>query len=148
MNDITALTPEKLAEIRQRHTPIAAPKCQICGAEMTIGAMSASRIVYACSGATYDDAGCHYAPGRSIADDHYAQSRVTVVDVSDPDVLDLVEALEARDKQIAEMKTKDINVKRQAQALFDAIQNPADAYIPAYVRCLRNALAGVAVEGE
>ncbi|UYW75704.1 ead/Ea22-like family protein [Pseudocitrobacter faecalis] len=98
----TELTPEKLEEIRQRYTSIAAPKCHICGAEMSIGAMSASRIVYACSGATYDDAGCHYAPGRSIADDHYAQSRVTVVDVSDPDVLALVEALEARDKQIAE----------------------------------------------
>ena len=96
MNDITALTPEKLAEIRQRYSPVAAPKCHICGAEMTIGAASASRIVYACSGATYDDAGCHYAPGRSIADDHYAQSRVTVVDVSDPDVLALVEALEAK----------------------------------------------------
>ncbi|MGT6149625.1 ead/Ea22-like family protein [Escherichia coli] len=63
-------------------------------------------------------------------------------------VLALVEALEARDKQIAELRAKDINVKRQAQALFDAIQNPGDAYIPAYVRCLRNALAGVAVEGE
>ena len=96
MNDITALTPEQLAEIRQRYSPVAAPKCHICGAEMTIGAASASRIVYACSGATYDDAGCHYAPGRSIADDHYAQSRVTVVDVSDPDVLALVEALEAK----------------------------------------------------
>nr|WP_311271439.1 hypothetical protein [Escherichia coli] len=60
----------------------------------------------------------------------------------------LVEALEARDKQIAELRAKDINVKRQAQALFDAIQNPDDAYIPAYVRCLRNALAGVSVEGE
>lgn len=93
-NDITELTPEKLAEIRQRYSPVAAPKCHICGAEMTIGAISASRIVYACSGATYGDAGCHYAPGRSIADDHYAQSRVTVVDVSDPDVLALVEALE------------------------------------------------------
>lgn len=63
-------------------------------------------------------------------------------------VLALVEALEARDKQIAELRAKDINVKRQAQALFDAIQNPDDAYIPAYVRCLRNALAGVSVEGE
>ncbi|CAM8553462.1 hypothetical protein ESCOCP340M_22205 [Escherichia coli] len=67
---------------------------------------------------------------------------------SHQNVLALVEALEARDKQIAEMQTKDINVKRQAQALFDAIQNPDDAYIPAYVRCLRNALTGVAVEGE
>lgn len=96
MKDITSLTPEKLAEIRQRYTPIAAPKCHICGAEMTIGAMSACRIIYTCSGATYDDAGSHYAPGRSLADDHYAQSRVTVVDVSDPDVLALVEALESR----------------------------------------------------
>lgn len=61
---------------------------------------------------------------------------------------EMVEALEARDKQIAELRAKDINVKQQAQALFDAIQNPDDAYIPAYVRCLRNALTGVAVEGE
>ncbi|EOC9267597.1 ead/Ea22-like family protein, partial [Salmonella enterica] len=44
--------------------------------------------------ATYDDKGCHYAEGRSIADDHYEQSRVTVVDVSDPDVLALLDELE------------------------------------------------------
>lgn len=36
----------------------------------------------------------HYAEGRSIADDHYEQSRVTVVDVSDPDVLALLDELE------------------------------------------------------
>ncbi|EFV0028612.1 ead/Ea22-like family protein [Salmonella enterica] len=53
--------------------------------------MSASRITYGCTGATYDDKGCHYAEGRSIADDHYEQSRVTVVDVSDPDVLALLD---------------------------------------------------------
>lgn len=94
MNDITALTPEKLAEIRQRYSPVAAPKCHICGAEMEIGAMSAYRTVYACSGATRDDKGWHYAPGRSFADDHYSQSRVTVADARDPDVLALVEALE------------------------------------------------------
>lgn len=62
---------------------------------MTIGAASASRIVYGCTGATHDEAGCHYAPGRSIADDHYAQSRVTVADVSDPDVIALLDELEA-----------------------------------------------------
>ncbi|EFT9288134.1 ead/Ea22-like family protein, partial [Salmonella enterica] len=44
-----------------------------------------------CTGATYDDKGCHYAEGRSIADDHYEQSRVTVVDVSNPDVLALLD---------------------------------------------------------
>lgn len=92
--DITELTAEKLDEVRQRYRPTEVPKCHICGAEMTIQRMSASRITYGCTGATYDETGCHYAEGRSIADDHYAESRITVVDVSDPDVLTLVEALE------------------------------------------------------
>ncbi|EHI7576170.1 DUF550 domain-containing protein [Salmonella enterica] len=77
--------------LRERYSPKPVPKCRICGDEMTIQRMSASRITYGCTGATYDDKGCHYAEGRSIADDHYAQSRVTVVDVSDPDVLALLD---------------------------------------------------------
>ncbi|EGI3517237.1 ead/Ea22-like family protein, partial [Salmonella enterica] len=72
--------------LRERYSPKPVPECHICGEEMTIQQMSASRITYGCTGATYDDKGCHYAEGRSIADDHYEQSRVTVVDVSDPDV--------------------------------------------------------------
>ncbi|EMV0864025.1 ead/Ea22-like family protein [Salmonella enterica] len=82
-------------ELRERYSPKPAPECHICGAEMTIQRISASRITYGCTGATYDDKGCHYAEGRSIADDHYEQSRVTVVDVSDPDVLALLDELEA-----------------------------------------------------
>ncbi|EBO3219364.1 ead/Ea22-like family protein [Salmonella enterica subsp. enterica serovar Kentucky] len=80
--------------LRERYSPKPAPECRICGKEMTIQRMSASRITYGCTGATYDDKGCHYAEGRSIADDHYEQSRVTVVDVSDPDVLALLDELE------------------------------------------------------
>ncbi|EEE1295165.1 ead/Ea22-like family protein [Salmonella enterica subsp. enterica serovar Hvittingfoss] len=80
--------------LRERYSPKPAPECHICGAEMTIQRMSASRITYGCTGATYDAKGCHYAEGRSIADDHYEQSRVTVVDVSDPDVLALLDELE------------------------------------------------------
>ncbi|EAW2933307.1 ead/Ea22-like family protein [Salmonella enterica] len=80
--------------LRERYSPKPVPKCHICGEEMTIQRMSASRITYGCTGATYDDIGCHYAEGRSIADDHYEQSRVTVVDVSDPDVLALLDELE------------------------------------------------------
>ncbi|ECC8833704.1 protein Ead [Salmonella enterica subsp. salamae] len=80
--------------LRERYSPQPVPKCHICGKEMTIQRMSASRITYGCTGATYDDKGCHYAEGRSIADDHYEQSRVTVVDVSDPDVLALLDELE------------------------------------------------------
>ncbi|EJH2679533.1 ead/Ea22-like family protein [Salmonella enterica] len=81
-------------ELRERYSPKPVPECHICGEEMTIQRMSASRITYGCTGATYDDIGCHYAEGRSIADDHYEQSRVTVVDVSDPDVLALLDELE------------------------------------------------------
>lgn len=77
--------------LRERYSPKPVPECHICGKEMTIQRMSASRITYVCTGATYDDKGCHYAEGRSIADDHYEQSRVTVVDVSDPDVLALLD---------------------------------------------------------
>ncbi|EEO5605996.1 ead/Ea22-like family protein [Salmonella enterica] len=77
--------------LRERYSPKPVPECHICGKEMTIQHMSASRITYGCTGATYDDKGCHYAEGRSIADDHYEQSHVTVVDVSDPDVLALLD---------------------------------------------------------
>ncbi|MGG5839149.1 ead/Ea22-like family protein, partial [Huaxiibacter chinensis] len=49
---------------------------------------------------------------------------------------------EAAEKHIAELQARDINIKQQAQALFEAIANPDDCYIPAYVRCLREALNG------
>lgn len=45
-------------------------------------------------------------------------------------------------QRVAELEARDINIKRQAQALFEAIANPDDCYIPAYVRCLREALKG------
>lgn len=89
--------------LRERYSAKPTPKCHICGTEMTMQRMSANRITYGCTGATYDDTGCHYAAGRSIADDHYEQSRVTIVDVSDPDVLALLDELEAAEKRIAEL---------------------------------------------
>ncbi|MCO5616221.1 hypothetical protein LF824_17545 [Citrobacter freundii] len=68
------------------------------------------------------------------------------------DYLALLDELEAAEKRIAELEARDINIKRQAQALFEAIANPNDCYIPAYVRCLREALngnsTGIGVKGE
>ncbi|MFQ0833845.1 ead/Ea22-like family protein [Citrobacter gillenii] len=96
---MTALNKQAL---RERYSSQPIPKCHICGAEMTVQRISASRITYGCTGATYDDAGYHYAEGRSIADYHYEQSRVIVVDVSDPDVLALLNELEAAENRIAE----------------------------------------------
>ncbi|WP_225910060.1 ead/Ea22-like family protein [Salmonella enterica] len=89
---MTALNKQAL---RERYSPKPVPECHICGKEMTVQRISSSRITYGCTGATYDDNGCHYTEGRSIADDHYEQSRVTIVDVSDPDVLALLDELEA-----------------------------------------------------
>ncbi|EGK6862302.1 ead/Ea22-like family protein [Salmonella enterica subsp. enterica serovar Glostrup] len=85
---MTALNKQAL---RERYSPKPVPECHICGKEMTVQRISSSRITYGCTGATYDAKGCHYAEGRSIADDHYEQSRVTIVDVSDPDVLALLD---------------------------------------------------------
>ncbi|ECF5971251.1 ead/Ea22-like family protein [Salmonella enterica subsp. salamae] len=97
--------------LRERYSPKPVPECHICGKEMTIQRMSASQITYGCTGATYDDKGCHYAEGRSIADDHYEQSRVTVVDMRDPDVLALLDELEAAEKRIAELDSCTVTVK-------------------------------------
>ncbi|TBN93366.1 ead/Ea22-like family protein [Salmonella enterica subsp. salamae serovar 13,22:z:-] len=119
--------------LRERYSPQPVPKCHICGAEMTIQRMSASRIVYGCTGAAYDDKGCHYTEGRSIADDHYEQSRITIADVSDPEVLMLLDELEAKDKRIAELAAENAAMKlfiRDCCYVFDGEQDEiSDAYI-------------------
>ncbi|EDV4868513.1 ead/Ea22-like family protein [Salmonella enterica subsp. enterica] len=78
--------------LRERYSPKPVPKCHICGEEMTIQRMSASRITYGCTGEGDDG---YFKFGRTFADEHYEKSRVTVVDVSDPDVLALLDELEA-----------------------------------------------------
>lgn len=93
--------------LRERYSAKPTPKCHICGTEMTVQRMSGSRVTYGCSGAIYDESGCHYADGRSLADDHYEQSRVTVTDESDPDVLALLDELEAAENRIAELEARD-----------------------------------------
>ncbi|EKO4981297.1 ead/Ea22-like family protein [Salmonella enterica] len=139
--------------LRERYSPKPVPKCHICGEEMTIQQMSASRITYGCTGATYDDKGCHYAEGRSIADDHYEQSRVTVVDVSDPDVLALLDenlqlqrekdaieavALALRDdmrqvrEQLAAAEKRNAELERSETQLIDERDDAESALNDAY----------------
>ncbi|ECQ9892492.1 ead/Ea22-like family protein [Salmonella enterica] len=77
--------------LRERYSPKPVPKCHICGEEMTIQRMSASRITYGCTGEGDDG---YFKFGRTFADEHYEKSRVTVVDVSDQDVLALLDELE------------------------------------------------------
>ncbi|EAB5044875.1 ead/Ea22-like family protein [Salmonella enterica] len=77
--------------LRERYSPKPVPECHICGEEMTIQRISASRITYGCTGEGNDG---YFKFGRTFADEHYEKSRVTVVDVSDPDVLELLDELE------------------------------------------------------
>ncbi|MGU7188744.1 ead/Ea22-like family protein [Salmonella enterica subsp. enterica serovar Oranienburg] len=77
--------------LRERYSPKPVPKCHICGEEMTIQRISASRITYGCTGEGNDG---YFKFGRTFADEHYEKSRVTVVDVSNPDVLELLDELE------------------------------------------------------
>ncbi|HAH2619074.1 TPA: hypothetical protein GF697_14165, partial [Escherichia coli] len=74
--------------LRERFSPKPAPKCSVCGEEMSIQRISGSHVVYACSG--MEDDGC-FKTGRTYADEHYKKSRITVVDDSDPDVIELLE---------------------------------------------------------
>lgn len=139
MTDLTAL--------RERYSPKPVPKCHICGAEMTVQRMSASRITYGCTGATYDDKGCHYAEGRSIADDHYEQSRVTVVDVSDPEVLALMDDLEAAEKRIAELEARTVTLPPTFWYEHDDLSRDIPVLDKRLVKKAIRA-AGIGVKGE
>ncbi|AMZ35478.1 ead/Ea22-like family protein [Salmonella enterica] len=83
--------------LRERYSPKPVPKCHICGEEMTIQRISASRITYGCTGEGNDG---YFKFGRTFADEHYEKSRVTVVDVSDPDVLELLDELDKKQQYI------------------------------------------------
>ena len=107
----------------ERYSAKQTPKCDICGGQMTIQRISGSRVTYGCSGAIYDETGCHYAAGRSLADDHYEQSRVTVTDDSDPDVLALLDELEAAD---ALNKHLELAI-RKAEGCSEALRRKAEA---------------------
>lgn len=62
---------------------------------------------------------------------------------------ELGRALGAAEKLIAELQARDITIKQHAQALFEAIANPSDHFVPAYARCLREALNGTSTgKGE
>ncbi|MEH3577757.1 ead/Ea22-like family protein [Enterobacter cloacae] len=89
--------------LRERYSEKPAPKCHICGSVMTIQRAGAGGVVYGCTGRIDKDGeGYKFAEGRDFADDHYARSRVTVADESDPDVLALLDELEAKDRRIEE----------------------------------------------
>ncbi|HDD8840698.1 TPA: ead/Ea22-like family protein [Escherichia coli] len=102
--------------LRERFSPKPAPKCSVCGEEMSMQRISGSHVVYACSG--MEDDGC-FKTGRTYADEHYKKSRITVVDDSDPDVIELLDenmemalTLEKLRVELEEAKSK-LNEQRE-----------------------------------
>lgn len=99
-------------ELRERYSEKPAPNCHICGSLMTIQRAGAGGVVYGCTGRIDKDGeGYKFSEGRDFADDHYARSRVTFADESDPDVLALLDELEAAEKRIAELEVKKVTIK-------------------------------------
>ncbi|EAV9187399.1 ead/Ea22-like family protein [Salmonella enterica] len=136
--------------LRERYSPKPVPKCHICGEEMTIQRMSASRITYGCTSEGDDG---YFKFGRTFADEHYEKSRVTVVDVSDPDVLALLDenlqlqrekdaieavALALRDdmrqarEQLEATEKRNAELERSETQLIDERDNAESALNDAY----------------
>ena len=93
--------------LRERYSEKPAPNCHICGSLMTFQRAGAGGAVYGCTGRIDKDGeGYKFSEGRDFADDHYARSRVTFADESDPDVLALLDELEAAEKLNAELIEK------------------------------------------
>ncbi|GCY49200.1 ead/Ea22-like family protein [Escherichia coli] len=87
--------------LRERYSPKPVPECSVCGEEMSIQRISGAHVVYACS--SYGGDG-DFKIGRILADEHYEKSRVTVVDDSDPDVIALLDELEAAKSKLNEQR--------------------------------------------
>nr|WP_096966350.1 ead/Ea22-like family protein [Escherichia coli] len=123
--------------LRERYSPKPVPECSVCGEEMSIQRISGAHVVYACS--SYGGDG-DFKIGRTLADEHYEKSRVTVVDDSDPDVIALLDELEAAksklneqreyyegvisdgSKRIAELES-DSQAQKLVEAIIVAIEN-------------------------
>ncbi|EET9019317.1 ead/Ea22-like family protein [Escherichia coli] len=101
MSDINYLA------LRERYSPKPAPRCSVCGEEMSIQRISGAHVVYACSG--YGDDG-DFKTGRTLADEHYEKSRVTVVDDNDPDVIALLEELDKRRHYIGRLEQENVEM--------------------------------------
>ena len=95
------------------------PPCRVCGGPLTIGSMGGGHATkWGCDGRIEDperpDAGV-YADGRTIADEHYAQSQWTQHRSGDIRVVELVERMRVLDAANTKIQTE----LRTLRALID-----------------------------
>lgn len=124
--------------LRERYSEKPTPKCHICGSVMTIQRAGAGGIVYGCTGRIdKDDEGYKFAEGRDFADDHYARSRVTVTDESDPDVMALLDELEAKDRRIEGLEAREKSLRTvgvMSQKAFQRLEGRESRFIALWPR--------------
>lgn len=83
-----------LAVLAQRYATEPVPPCRVCGDKLSIASIGGGHATrYACSGHEVDPADpqrLRYKPGRSLADEHYAQSGWTHLQPGDALVRELI----------------------------------------------------------
>lgn len=110
--------------MRMRYSEKPAPKCHLCGAVMSIQAAGAGGVTYGCTGRIDKNGeGYKFAEGRHFADDHYVRSRVTDYgNGGDPDVLALLDELEAAERERDNWRTGFENERFRADKLAEAFK--------------------------
>ncbi len=112
---------ELALKLKARYSEPEAPKCRICGAEMSIQRAGGGSIVYGCDGRVDGD-GYAFKEGRSFADKHYEQSRETVYNHGDPDVIEMLAERDADKKQLAAMSKAYLNLRRLTDVYLHAYE--------------------------
>ncbi|MDU4354258.1 ead/Ea22-like family protein [Phytobacter diazotrophicus] len=107
---------EQIQALKARYAEPETPNCRICGAKMSIQRAGGGSIVYGCDGRVEGD-GYAFKEGRDFADKHYEQSRETVYNMGDADVMALLAAHEADKALIAEQAKTNAFLKDQLAQL-------------------------------
>ena len=161
MNDsATTITPELIAELRERYTPPTIPPCRVCGGELSIARVGGGEPTeWACSGKEDDPdrpGWLRNAPGRWTnapdggssefrADGHYNRSRWTDYrSGGDSGVIAVLDALEFKDQQPAAVDGAMVTdeMMERAESAWDVTTNGYGRFITGnnWRECLRAAL--------
>lgn len=112
--------------LKARYSEPEAPKCRICGAEMSIQRAGGGSIVYGCDGRVDGD-GYAFKEGRSFADKHYEQSRETVYNHGDPDVIEMLAERDADKAENAQLRQRVAELETICAESYQVVGALADA---------------------
>lgn len=101
---------EQIQALKARYAEPETPNCRICGAKMSIQRAGGGSLVYGCDGRVEGD-GYAFKEGRAFADKHYEQSRETVYNMGDADVMALLAERDADKALIAEQAKRIVQLE-------------------------------------